>query len=629
MKRFYLLTVVFSLVFTVQSISQTWEQFIPVEIRQALKNGTRTLVGEPGEYYWQNHSDYVIEATLDTKKSMLSGHEKIVHYNESPDTLDYLFFRLYQNYYKKGSARSWKIDSSDLTNGVRYSNIRITYSGNDSNQFEKTGETPTNMTVSLKQPLLPGQTAVIEMDWDVHIPKISRNRMGNYGNDDFFIAYWYPQVAVYDDIDGWDRVEFYGTTEFYNDFNNYDIKITVPPGFKVWATGELQNTEDIYTKKVIKKIEEAGNSDDVLSIFTADDCRKEKVLKNNEEPNTFHFKAGNVPDFSFGVAKNVNWQGSSVVVDRKTGRKTFTDAVYPDSLRTFDSVAYYTRWSVQFMSEHVPGVPFPYPHMTCWSNGTKRGGMETPMMANNGDAHSYASAAGLSFHEISHTYFPFYMGTNERKYAWMDEGWANYMTRFVYDSLSPDYNYFSRVVSGFESINGKEKEVPLSDLSYQITNWRAYRIHAYNRPSVAYNYLREALGDSLFFKGLHFYMEQWHGKHPAPFDFFTAFEAATGRDLKWYYKPWFLQRCSADLGLVEVEGDHIIVENAGGIPVPVQLTLTYDDGSKKTIYKKVTVWENGDSKLKIKYPTDKKLKEVMLGSDLIPDIDESNNEIRF
>ncbi len=614
---------------TITTIAQTWEQYIPVEIKNAVQAGTRTLKGVPGENYWQNHSDYFIDAFLNTDTRILTGHEKIVYHNESPDTLNYLVFRLYQNYYKKGTGRAWVIDTSDVTNGVNYKNIRVKLTDNGVNVFDKSSETPTNMIIRLKKPILPHSQATIEMDWSFRIPAISKNRMGYYGDNNFFVAYWYPQVAVYDDIDGWDRVEYYGTTEFYNDFNNFDVKITVPPQFKIWATGNLQNINKIYTKMVLKNLAKAKQSDVVTTIFTSKDCRKGKVLQNNDSKNTFHFKAEHVPDFTFGVEKFVNWQGSSLVVDTKTGRRTFVEAVYPDSLKTFDNVAYYARWSVNFMSKVIPGIPFPYPHMTVWSNGTKRGGMESPMMANDGDASSDQWAAGLSFHEIYHTYMPFYMGTNERKYAWMDEGWANFVTRFVFDSLFPDYHYFERVISTYERLSGSEKEMPQSVLSYQITDWQAYREHAYNRPSAAYNFLKETLGDSLFIQGLHYYMNTWHGKHPAPYDFFYAMEKGTGMDLKWYFKPWFLDRCYTDLSLKYFENNVVTIVNTGGIPLPVSLEITFVDGSKEKIYKKADVWKKGNQTVDITVNSTKKIKTIKLGTKEIPDINRKDNILNF
>ncbi len=627
MKKLYIL-IVFISVFS-GSIAQTWEQFIPYEMKRAVKKGTRTMNGIPGKKYWQNHSDYSINATVDVENSMLSGKEKIVYYNDSPDSLRYLYMRLYQNYYKKGTGRSWKIDTSDVTEGVKYSDISVKLERSDENIFKKSSETPTNMRVLLNKPVPPHSKVIVEMNWSFRIPKISRNRMGNYGKNNLFIAYWYPQIAVYDDIDGWDRVEFNGITEFYNDFNNYDINITVPKGFKVWAPGELVNQNELFTKKVLSNIKKAENSDEVVRIFSAKDCIKQKVLKNNESENTWHFKASHIPDFTFGVEKNVNWDAVSVVVDKKSGRRTFVSAVYPDSLKNFDKVAKYAAWSIKYMSEVFPGVPFPYPKETVWSNGTPSGGMESPMMANDGDAGTDKWTAGLSFHEIFHTYFPFFMGTNERKYSWMDEGWANFATRFVFDSLFPEYKYFNRVVSTFESLSGREKEVPESVLSYQITDWRAYREHSYNRPSVAYNYLKETLGDSLFLVGMHYYMENWNGKHPLPFDFFNALEKGTGVDLKWYFKPWFLQKCYADLAIEKVEENTVLIENRGGLPLPIDITVTFDDGSTEKVYKKADVWKNNNENIALEFDKSKKIKSVKLGNPSIPDIYTENNKMKF
>ena len=386
--------------------------------------------------------------------------------------------------------------------------------------------------------------------------------MGNYGKNNFMIAYWYPQISVYDDIDGWDKTEFNGITEFYNDFNNYNVKLTVPAGFMVWATGELQNMEDLYSKNIVTKIKKAYTSDEITTLFTAKDCRKGKVLMNTKKETTWHFKATYVTDFTFGAANEVNWQGSSLVVDDKTGRRVFVDAVYPNSMITFPQAAGWCRWSVDYMSKEMPGVPYPFSHMTSWSNGRRTGGMESPMMANDGDPKTKASAAGLFFHEISHSYFPFYMGTNERKYAWMDEGWAAYLTRFIYDSLFPDYHYMERIVGAFERLSSSENEVTEMIPSNMICNWQSYRVHAYNRPATAYMILRDMLGDSLFIKGLHTYMWRWHGRHPIPYDFFASMESGTGKSLKWFFKPWFFEKAYADLGIKKITNDNkIVVQN--------------------------------------------------------------------
>jgi len=628
MRKFQLLTLSV-LFFALVAQAQSWNRMIPKEIKKAYLKGTRSVDGLPGVNYWQNHSHYKIEAVLHADESKLSGHESVVYHNESPDTLSYIVIRMYQNFYKKGNARSWKIDPSDVTQGVDYKNLVVT--DNAGNKiFKSVSETATNLIVRLSEPLLPKDSLNLSMDWSFHIPQKSWNRMGNYGKNNFMIGYWYPQIAVYDDIDGWDRTDFNGVTEFYNDFNNYDVTITVPAGFMVWATGILQNGDELYKKSISKKIKEAYQSDEMTTLFTTDDCRNKKVLKNYQRSTSWHFKAQYVTDFTFGANKEVFWQGSSLVVDTVSGRRTFVDVVYPDSMITFPKAAEWCRWSVNYMSKELPGVPYPYPHMTSWSNGRRTGGMESPMMANDGDPTSIPSAKGLFFHEISHSYFPFYMGTNERKYAWMDEGWAAYLTNGIMEAMAPDYNYFQRLSSTFEHLSGSEKEVTLMTLSDLISDWQSYRSHAYNRSSMAYAYLRDMLGDSLFVKGLHTYMMRWHGRHPMPYDFFASMEAGTGRSLKWYYLPWFFEKDYADLGIKKVTLDNkIVVQNYGGLPLPVKITCFYADGSKEEIYQTAIVWRTGENAVIINADPDKKIDHIKLGDDNIPDINEANNDFKM
>ncbi len=181
--------------------------------------------------------------------------------------------------------------------------------------------------------------------------------------------------------------------------------------------------------------------------------------------------------------------------------------------------------------------------MTTVSNDTRGGGMESPMMANNGDPESAPDAALTIFHEIAHSYFPFYLGTNERKYAWMDEGWAAFLPLGFSKEYFPDYPYDTRSISSFENINGKEREATLMTLSYSIGDYDSYRNHAYVRPALAYYFLQDALGDSLFKLALHEYMNRWNGKHPLPYDFFNTFNNVTGEDLNWFFDPWFYQPC--------------------------------------------------------------------------------------
>ena len=610
---------VFIILFSSLLTNAQFAKYIPNEVKEAIKNGSRQIDGRPGPLYWQNSSKYKIDAVLNVENSILEGEATITYFNSSPDSLDRIVLRLYQNFYRKGNARGWSIGDADIGEGMVIDSISVKH------RIKHTNPTATNLIVSLENNINPGDSTEVYVKWHFHIPEKRWVRMGNYGKNRFFIAYWYPQIAVYDDIDGWDLNEYYGVTEFYNDFNDFDVNIEVPDEFMVWATGDLQKPEIHYQKGVLKRIEKAEQSREIINIITAKDRKQNKVFIKNAG-NIWNFKANYVPDFSFGAATNYNWDATSVEVDTITKRRVFVDAAYPDSTETFGNAAKWSARSVELMSFSLPGVPFPYEHMTSFCNGRKTGGMESPMMANNGDPSSEASAIGLFYHEISHSYFPFFMGTNERKYAWMDEGWAAYLTDEIMQELEPDYLYLERIGGRFTEINGSEQEVSLMTLSSNITNWGAYRVHAYNRSAMAYHFLKDALGDSVFKLALHEYIYRWQGRHPLPYDFFASMATASGQSLFWFYKPWFFETANADLGIKKVTNDNkIIVENYGGLPLPVSLKVEYSDGTSQEIYENTSIWQSGETAVIIVANDEKTITKIELGSSTIPDINHSNN----
>jgi hypothetical protein len=579
-------------------------------LQNALKQGTRTLNGVPGKNYWQNHADYKINAVFNPDKAKVSGIVDVAYFNESTDTLNYLVFNLNQDIFREGNSRDWDLMGLDLHKGTMIKEIKI---GNESfvEADKKWNRQGTKLFLNLDQPLFPKNSIKLSLEWEAKIPEKRSIRMGKYSDSSFFVAYWYPQIAVYDDIDGWDRINYGGSVEFYNDVNNYDVTLEVPQNWIVWATGEIQNRETIFSETVNKRIEQASSSDEVIAIITQADYQANDIFNDNHKVLKFNYKAQGVPDFSFAVARGFNWDASRLFVDSKQEQAVFISAVYPEHAISGSSVAQYSRQSIDYMSRYEPGLSFPYPYMTTFLNGRRGGGMESPMMANNGDPASPAQAFGLTFHEIAHSYMPFYMGTNEKKYAWMDEG------------------YLKRLVAGYENAAGYENDIPpMIPNQLLSTDYSSLRLASYTRPALAYAFLQDAMGAAAFKKALHFYMVTWARKHPLPMDFFRAMEVASGEDLSWFIKPWFYENAHPDLALVKVtEDNQVVVENRGGLPVPVCLTILYDDGKQQTICESTAVWQENSEHYMVSFESNRKIAEVWLGNELIPDSQRENNHI--
>ena len=616
--------------FSNYTYSQNSSLPVPRNIEKAIEKGTRTLNGAPGPNYWQNKSDYTIKVEIEPPTRKISGEEKIVYYNNSPDTLKQIVIRLYQDILRKGNMRDFEVDPSDIHDGVELHNLVV-----DGKQLKTDGKqeglsrTGTNLFIKLDKPLAPKSKIEIETSWSFIISKISNIRMGTYDSTSFFVSYFYPQVAVYDDIDGWDTQNYTGQTEMYNDFNNYNVEITTPKNFTLWATGVLQNPEEVFSPKTLEQYKKAHESNDVVRIIEEKDYQAGLVTADKEKL-TYKFKAEHVPDFAFATSDHYLWDASTLVVDKETGRKTFISAAYNKNSKDFYGVAELARKAIESFSTHIPGWPFPYPSMTVF-NG--QGGMEYPMMVNDSSVPELKGTVHLTSHEICHTYFPFFMGINERKYAWMDEGWATMLPFDFQTANAGGYDERAANSDGYSQFAGNEDDIPLIVLSYDLRG-AGYRTASYRRPGAAYEFLRQTLGDDLFIKCLHEYMSRWNGKHPEPYDFFFTFNEASGQNLDWYFKPWFFEREYPDLSLSAkktVSGElNISITNKGGMPVPVLVKFYYDDGTNETVINKTAeVWKDGKIMFSENVNPKKNVKKIELGTAEIPDVDLKNNAAAF
>ena len=414
-----LVTAILAIIFIAfQTRAQNNSLHLPLNFQHAYESGSRSFDGAPGSKYWQNKTDYNLKAELDPITRKLSGEGTVIYYNNGPDTLRKIVLRLYPDIYRKGNIRDMEVDPAALTNGMQIEKMSV-----DGNEVKLSGDkySPrrevTNLFLPLEKQLVPNSKVELNIEWNFIIPNKSQIRMGAYDSTSFFVAYWYPQIAVYDDVDGWDLLNYTGRTEMYNDFNNYDVEVTVPKEFLLWSTGVLQNPDEVYAKKVLEKYNRAHSSNEIIHIVTKEDLANGTTTGGDKI--IYKIKADYVPDFVFATSDHYLWDASELMVDKTTGRKSFISAAYNKTANEFSTVAEVARKSIDYFSNEMPGVPYPYPCMTVF-NG--QGGMEFPMMCNNSATKELWSTVHLTSHEICHTYFPFHMGINERKYAWMDEG---------------------------------------------------------------------------------------------------------------------------------------------------------------------------------------------------------------
>jgi len=594
-----LLLIVFTAAFF--ALPAASQLFLPEELQQAYSRDTRNIDGYPGSHYFQNHASYDIAVDFDPVSGSLAGKADITYYNESPDTLRRLVFRNYMNIFREGVARDFSIGNTDLHNGVEISEVAF----NDiplQNPEDKINQRSTVMTIALPEPLPPKGNTKVSLAWAFTMPMDISIRMGRYGEDNWMVAYWYPQIAVYDDISGWDMHPFTGSAEFYNDFNDFRVEIKVPEGYMVWATGLLQDEEKHFNGTTLRRLEKSRRSGEVVPIISAKELEQGDFLKA-EEPWTY--VAESVPDFAFAVSRSYLWDATSVEVEH--GRRVWVDAAYKPDSKDFHKVAALSAEIIHLFSEEVIGEAFPYPQMTAFNGG---GGMEFPMMINDGDASTHKGTVYLTAHEIGHTYFPFHVMTNESFYAFMDEGLVSFIPRLVEGILLEDPHPMKNIVQDYAAQAATMRQVPLMVPSDMISDYAAYRVHSYTRPANAFFILQQMLGADLFKEAMLEYIQRWKKKHPTPYDFFNTIEDVTGKELEWFWEPWFFDFGYPDLAIGQVEHTDdqltIAIKKKGALPVP------------ETIDHSAAVWSDED-RFVVTLKTEREVSLVLLGGINIPD----------
>lgn len=615
--RLFILLLLFAFL---QSSAQT---NLPVarNIESAFSKNTRSHTGQPGKNYWQNTAKYNLKINFNPATRLISAVADIDYSNQSPDTLKKIVFKLYTDLYKAGVTRSWPIEAQDITNGMHITKMMINEEQQDAGLSIVQG---TNMTVPVK-PLLPKQRIHFTIEYSYVLNKGSHIRTGQVAEGAYFIAYSFPRITVYDDIDGWNMPEYLGTYEFYNDFCDFNVDITVPKNYGVWATGDLKNCSEVYTTAVCERLKDAETKDEIITVIDEDNLRQNNFAAD-KPVNTFRYEAKNVTDFAFAVSNHYIWKSTSIIVDTVTKRRTRVDAVFNPAHKDYEDVINEARKTVEYMSFLFPRWPYPYNHETVFDGLDK---MEYPMMVNDVPVNGAAGSFSLTAHEIFHTMFPFYMGINETKYGWMDEGWATLGEWLLTPMYLPN-EIDSFAMEAYQNVAGKEIDLPIMTPTTQLQgmyyeNETSFSINSYPKPALGYLYVKDMLGDELFFKALHHYIKTWNGKHPVPYDFFNCMNEGSGKNLNWFWKTWFFDMGYPDLAISEVKARQIIITSKGSKPVPIDITVYFEDGSKEKMHQSIAVWEKGNKTVSLSVKSSKKIKHVELGSFYNADVDKSNN----
>ncbi|MFC2089903.1 M1 family metallopeptidase [Bacteroidota bacterium] len=557
-------------------------EFVPAEnqFRQlrnelATPNVYRNASGKPGHLYWQQKADYKIDVRLDDANQKIFGSEEITYYNNSPDVLDYLWLQLDQNVREPGSLGSLTRPGYMRS---RYATSSLSYLINDfdggfkiSTVEDMSGRSLnhtinyTMMRIDLEEPLKPGENFSFMIEWWYNINdrmKDGRGRSGmEYFKDDdnyiYTIAQFYPRLAVYNEVEGWQNKQFTGGSEFALTFGNFDVKITVPSDHVVAATGELQNMEEVLSEAERARFEKAQNSfDSPVTVVTEEEVREAIKTKNKEEV-TWHFKAENVRDYAFATSRRFIWDAMAV---QSGTNKVMAMSLYPpEGNPLWDK--YSTRvvaHTISTYSKHT--FDFPYP--VAWSIHTDQIGMEYPMICFNGGRPepdgTYSERTkwgmiGVIIHEVGHNYFPMIVNSDERQWTWMDEGLNTFLQGLA--ERAWDHNHPSpkgKPVNITSYMSGDKSNIAPIMMSGDLL--MQFGANAYAKPATGLIILRETImGRELFDFAFEQYAQQWMFKHPTPDDFFRIMEDASAVDLDWFWRGWFYGTDHVDISIENVE----------------------------------------------------------------------------
>jgi hypothetical protein len=603
---------------------------VPNAFRQAIQNDTRSEDGRPGSEYWQNSARYSLKAEIDPVTHTLHGSSSIRYYNDSPDELSMIVLELAQNLHKEGTPKK---DMTEITGGTNIESVSINGSELDEISWLDwyTQRSPgyivegTQMYVMTGDPVFAGASLDMDVEWSFIIPEAGASgRMGRNRNNLYFIAYWYPQINVYDDVYGWLADDFLGNAEFYHPFADYDLEITMPREWIVMATGEFLNPEETLSERIFSRYQQAAEQDEPITIVSFADTSNATAASENGKL-TWKFTADRIRDVAFSATRASQWDGARAAVGDTDGDGvtdyTRIHSFYRESAPLWTEQASYAQHAITFLSDYTE-LEYPWYHMTSVEGaGIIGGGMEFPMMTVIGDYNNAGAVRlyGVTAHELAHMWFPMIVNTNERRYTWIDEGTTSFHTNEANMDFYGDQFSHDDVFNGYLQIAG-------TDLEGEIMRWSdyhypgpAYGVASYPKPASVLIALRGVLGEEVFNEAHREVIGRWSYKHAYPWDIMNTFEDVSDRDLSWFWRSWYYETWTLDhsiTGVSEAEGNTTItVDDLGEIPMPLNLEITLRDGSTIRETVDVTHWLNGNTRAEIVLENTTGIRSIVIDPD--------------
>ncbi|MSR36835.1 MAG: M1 family peptidase [Gemmatimonadetes bacterium] len=610
--------------------------FAPLPMPTA--NEYRTGGGAPGSRYWQNRADYDLSAVLDTATKTLAGRLRMTYHNNSPDTLRFLWVQMEQNAFQDNSLNSliFPQESRFGARGFEGGDVIERFEqvlpgaarGAERTVAVKRRENGTMTRVDLAQPLAPGGRAVLDVAWHFLIPEHGADRMGRDGAL-YELAQWYPRVAVYDDVAGWNTEPYLGQGEFYLEYGDYALAVTVPAGYIVAATGALQNPEEVLTPLQRTRLAAAARTDTVVRVVTAAELSNGTARPRSTGTLTWKFAARDVRDAVWAAAPDYQWDATSY-------QGAYAFAYYrPSAAVNWHDAADQSRMSLDEYSERW--FPYPWPQISAVEGPIS--GMEYPMVAMENKSSDVQDLYNVLTHEIGHMWFPMIVGSNERLYMWQDEGFNTFINTFSEGRRYPAQGDQMARAAGERTmverymVRGFDEPIIVEP---DRVNQGLLGIADYVKPSVGLQLLRqEILGPETFDDAFREYTRRWAFKHPTPYDFFRTMEDVSGRRLDWFWRTFIFENArfdqAIDTAAVRQVGDTAVAQvrygNRERGVLPIRVRFTFHDGTTQDFQYPAEVWSTNTAHYLRRYVfPGKSLAKIELDPEgRLIDVDRTNN----